>query len=70
MKWMSLFLTLIALKSCGSNDSSIKITIKPNANTFVHGDTLNLSLRHKKGLTIDSTQYFLNGQVLALPYVF
>ena len=70
MKWMSLFLTLIALKSCGSNDSSIKITIKTNANTFVHGDTLNLSLRHKKGLTIDSTQYFLNGQVLALPYVF
>ena len=70
MKWMSLFLTLIALKSCGSSDSSVKITIKPNANTFVYGDTLNLSLRHKKGITIDSTQYFLNGQVLALPYVF
>ena len=70
MKWMSLFLTLIALKSCGSNDSSFKITIKPNANTFVHGDSLQLSLKHKKGITIDSTHYFLNEQSITLPYVF
>ena len=67
---MSLFLTLIALKSCGSNDSSVKITIKPNANTFVHGDSLQLSLKHKKGITIDSTHYFLNEQSITLPYVF
>ncbi len=70
MKWMSLFLTLIVLKSCGSDDSSVKITIKPNANTFVLGDTLRLSLKHKKGISIDSTHYSLNDQPIALPFVF
>ncbi len=70
MKWISLILIIITLKSCGSNRSSLRITIKPNANTFVHGDTLSLTLKHKKGISIDSTRYFLNDVAIVLPHVF
>lgn len=70
MKWMSLFLILLFLKACGNDETGQKITIKPNANKYVIGDTLRISLRHKKNLVLDSTQYLLNGEVINLPHVF
>ena len=69
MKWMSLLLSLLLLKSCGGEESPLKITLKPNSNTYVQGDTLSVQLKHKKSIQIDSTHYQLNGEPIALPYV-
>ena len=56
-------------KSCGGEESPLKITLKPNSNTYVQGDTLSVQLKHKKSIQIDSTHYQLNGEPIALPYV-
>ena len=69
MKWMSLLLSLLLLKSCGDDKSALKITLKPNSNTFVLGDTLNVRLKHKASLSIDSTLYRLDGKPISLPHV-
>ena len=68
MKWLSLLFILIALKSCSSSDKSLKITLKPNANTFVVGDTLRVALKYKKEIVIDSSDYFLDGKPISLPH--
>ena len=70
MKWMSLLLSLIALKACSGDAAAPKITLKPNSNTFVAGDTLRVKLKHKKELVWDKLEYFLNDTPIALPYVF
>ena len=70
MKWLSLLIVFAGLKSCGSDNNTPKITLKPNANTYVYGDTLAIKLRHKKDMVIDSTHYFLNTNKLILPHVF
>lgn len=70
MKWITFFLVFISLKSCGSADKSLKITLKPNANTYRIGDTLQLKLKHNKSVVIDSSHYFLDDQPINLPYVF
>lgn len=69
MKWMSLLLSLVFLKAC-SDEATPKITIKPNANTYVAGDTLTVNLRHKKSLTLTQVEYFLDDAPITLPYVF
>lgn len=68
MKWLSLLFTLFALKSCDSGKNSLKITLKPSANTYVVGDTLRVDLKHKKEIIIDSTHYFFAGKKLSLPH--
>ncbi|MEL0301717.1 MAG: glutaminyl-peptide cyclotransferase, partial [Flavobacteriaceae bacterium] len=70
MKWMSLLLSLVFLKACGDSDAKPKITLKPNANTYVAGDTLKVQLKHKKSLELTQVQYFLDDSPIALPYVF
>ena len=70
MKWMSLLLSLVFLKACGGSDASPKITLKPNANTYVAGDTLKVQLKHKKSLSLAKVQYFLDDTPITLPYVF
>ena len=70
MKWMSLLLSLIALKACSGDAAAPKITLKPNSNTFVAGDTLRVKLKHKKELVWDKLEYFLDDTPIALPYVF
>lgn len=69
MKWMSLLLSLVFLKAC-SDEATPKITLKPNANTYVAGDTLTVNLRHKKSLTLTQVEYFLDDAPITLPYVF
>ena len=69
MKWTALLLSLLLLKSCGGDESPIKITLKPNSNTYVQGDTLSIKLKHKKSIAIDSTHFQLNGERISLPYV-
>ena len=69
MKWMSLLLSLVFLKAC-SDEATPKITLKPNANTYVAGDTLTVNLRHKKSLTLTQVEYFLDVAPITLPYVF
>ena len=69
MKWMSLLLSLVFLKACGDSDATPKITLKPNANTYVAGDTLKVQLKHKKSLELTQVQYFLNDST-SLPYIF
>lgn len=69
MKWMSLLLSLVFLKACG-DEATPKITLKPNANTYVAGDTLTVDLRHKKSLALTQVQYFLDDAPMTLPYVF
>ena len=69
MKWMSLLLSLVFLKACGG-EATPKITLKPNANTYVAGDTLTVDLRHKKSLALTQVQYFLDDAPITLPYVF
>ena len=69
MKWMSLLLSLVFLKACG-DEATPKITLKPNANTYVAGDTLTVDLRHKKSLALTQVQYFLDDAPITLPYVF
>ena len=66
---MSLLLSLLLLKSCGGEESPLKITLKPNSNTYVQGDTLSVQLKHKKSIQIDSTHYQLNGEPIVLPYL-
>ena len=70
MKWMSLLLSLIVLKACSGGDAQPKITLKPNSNTYVSGDTLNVKLKHKKELQWDTVDYYLDEQPLTVPYVF
>ncbi len=66
---MSLLLSLVFLKAC-SDEATPKITLKPNANTYVAGDTLTVNLRHKKSLTLTQVEYFLDDAPITLPYVF
>lgn len=70
MKWMSLLLSLVFLKACGDRNATPKITLKPNANTYVAGDTLKVQLKHKKSLVLEQVQYFLDDSLIALPYAF
>lgn len=70
MKWMSLLLSLLVLKACSNDNAQPKITLKPNSNTFVSGDTLTVKLKHKKELQWDNVQYYLDGKSIALPFVF
>ena len=70
MKWMSLLLSLVFLKACGDSDATPKITVKPNANTYVAGDTLKVQLKHKKSLELTQVQCFLDDSPITLPYVF
>ena len=48
MKWMSLLLGLVFLKAFGDRNATPKITLKPNANAYVAGDTsrFNLSIKN------------------------
>lgn len=69
MKWMSLLLSLFFLKACGEGDT-VKFTLKPNSNTYIAGDTLTVALKHKKSLALADVQYYLDGNPIALPYVF
>jgi len=70
MKWMSLLLSLFFLKACGGNETLPKINLKPNANTFVTGDTLSIELKHKKSLSLTQVQFFLDNDSITLPFVF
>ena len=70
MKWMSLLLSLVFLKACSERDAAPKITLKPNANTYIAGDTLRVKLKHKKSLAPVQVQYFLDDTPITLPYIF
>ena len=70
MKWSLLFLSVIALKTCGAGNDKPQLKIKPNANTFVAGDTLSVRLRGAKQIAPDAVQYYLNDQPITLPHVF
>ena len=70
MKWMSLLLSLVFLKACSERDVAPKITLKPNANTYIAGDTLRVKLKHKKSLAPVQVQYFLDDTPITLPYIF
>jgi glutaminyl-peptide cyclotransferase len=61
MKWITMLLTIIALKSCGNENKDPKITLKVNQKTFVTGDTLQLSLKNKKNIVLDSIHYTARG---------
>lgn len=69
MKWTSLFLSLIFLKACGGEEK-LRFNLKPNNNTYVAGDTLTVTPKHKKNLALSNLQYYLDGKPIALPYVF
>ena len=69
MKWMSLLLSLLLLNTCGSEEAAPKITLKPNSNTYVMGDTLSVALKHKAKITIDSTHYYLDDTPIRLPHI-
>ena len=56
-----MLLTIIALKSCGNENKDPKITLKVNQKTFVTGDTLQLSLKNKKNIVLDSIHYTARG---------
>lgn len=66
---MSLLLSLVFLKACGEG-VTVKFTLKPNSNTYIAGDTLTVALKHKKSLALVDVQYYLDGNPIALPYVF
>ena len=70
MKWSLLFLSVIALKTCGAGNDKPQLKIKPNANTFVAGDTLSARLRGAKQIVPDAVQYYLDDQPITLPHVF
>ena len=70
MKWISILLTIIALKGCGNENNSSKVKIKLNKSTFVAGDTLKISLKNKSKETVDSIQYRLNGKQIQKEYIF
>lgn len=70
MKWSLLFLSVLALNTCDSSESSIRFRLKANRNTFVAGDTLQLEIRGSKNKPIDSVRYFMDNTPLTLPYSF
>lgn len=70
MKWITMLLTIIALKGCGDENNAPKFKIKANQKTFVTGDTLNLTIQNRKNTVYDSIQFFLRGKQIPIPYVF
>lgn len=70
MKWITMLLTIIVLKSCGSGIDSPKFKIKANQKTFTVGDTLQLSVKNNKNRTYDSIHYFLKRKKIKSSYVF
>ena len=70
MKWITMLLTIIALKSCGNENNAPKFKIKANQKTFVTGDTLHLTIQNRKKIAYDSVQFSLRGARIAPTYVF
>lgn len=70
MKWITMLLTIITLKGCGTENNAPKFKIKANQKTFVIGDTLNLTIQNRKNTIYDSIQFSLRGERIASPYVF
>ncbi len=70
MKWLTILLSIIILKGCGSSENTSKFKIKTNKKTFVIGDTLRISTKDKKNIVFDSVVYTLRGKRIELPYVF
>lgn len=70
MKWSIFLAAMIALKSCGNDTPAITVKLKPEANTYLVGDTLRIQLKHNKKHSIDSTHFYLNEKRIDLPYVF
>jgi len=70
MKWITMLLTIIALKGCGNENNALKFKIKANQKTFVTGDTLHLTIQNRKKTAYDSIQFSLRGERIASPYVF
>jgi len=70
MKWITMLLTIIVLKSCASSIDSPKFKIKVNQKTFIVGDTLKLSVKNNKNRPLDSIHYFLKNKKIESSYVF
>ena len=70
MKWITMLLTIIALKGCGNENNAPKFKIKANQKTFVTGDTLHLTIQKRKKIAYDSVQFSLRGARIAPTYVF
>ena len=70
MKWITMLLTIIALKGCGNENNAPKFKIKANQKTFVTGDTLHLTIQNRKNTAYDSVQFSLRGVRIEPTYVF
>jgi len=70
MKWITMLLTIITLKSCGNENNAPKFKIKANQMTFVTGDTLHLTIQNRKKTAYDSVQFSLRGARIAPTYIF
>ncbi len=70
MKWITMLLTIIVLKSCGTGTNSSKFKLKVNQKTFTVGDTLQLNVKNNNNRTYDSIHYFLKGKKIDSSYVF
>lgn len=70
MKWITMLLTIIALKGCGNENNAPKFKIKANQKTFVTVDTLHLTIQNRKKIAYDSVQFSLRGARIAQTYVF
>lgn len=70
MKWISMLLTIIALKGCGNENNIPKFKIKANQKTYVIGDTLKLNIQNKKNRAYDSLHYTINGTPITSTYIF
>jgi glutamine cyclotransferase len=70
MKWITMLLTIIALKGCGDEINAPKFKIKVNQKTFVTGDSLQLSVKNQKNKPIDSIYFTARGSLIETPYVF
>ena len=70
MKWITMLLIIIALKSCGNENNAPKFKIKANQKTFVSGDTLHLSIQNRNKTAYDSVQFSLRGARINPTYVF
>jgi len=70
MKWITMLLTIIALKGCVNENNALKFKIKVNQKTFVTGDTLQLSVKNQKNKPIDSIYFTARDTRIETPYVF
>ena len=70
MKWITMLLTIITLKGCGTENNAPKFKIKANQKTFVIGDTLNLTIQNRKNTIYDSIQFSLRGEQIPATYIF